>query len=173
VTSQAAKSNEQLRVLFVVDSHFPVIGGAESQALKLAIALRDRGVHVDFLTPQLDTKTPRSETHCGFSVKRFAYPHVKYLGTLFMMLNFARFLVANRKQYDFAHIHITRYLSATAGLVRPFIKLPVMTKISGFFEFEGGRMELIQIRSPARRLLGKKRSLAIAVVYGKSKVSMC
>ena len=142
-------------MLFVVDSHFPIIGGAESQALKLAIALRERGEHVDFLTPQLSLDDPLVDSHCGFDIKRFAYPHIKYLGTLFMMINFARYLIANRGKYYFVHIHITRYLSATAGVIRPFIKLPMMTKISGFFEFEGGVLDMQGGIHPINWLLRK------------------
>ncbi len=155
MTNQSANITDQLRVLFVVDSHFPVIGGAESQALKLAIALRERGEHVDFLTPQLELHDPLVDTHCGFDIKRFSYPHIKYVGTLFMMINFARCLIASRRDYDFVHIHITRYLSATAGLIRPFIKLPMMTKISGFFEFEGGVLDMEGGLQPINWLLRK------------------
>ncbi len=155
MTSQSSNGTGKPRVLFVVDSHFPVIGGAESQALKLAVALRERGGHVDFLTPQLDQSDPLVDTHCGFAIKRFSYPHVRYLGTLFMMINFARCLIASRRDYDFVHIHITRYLSATAGLIRPFIKLPMMTKISGFFEFEGGVLDMNGGFQPVNWLLRK------------------
>ncbi len=142
MSSESANSSYTLRVLYVIDSRFPAIGGAESQALKLAVALRNKGVHVDFLTPQIVLDQPLKENHLGFDIQRFSYPHIKYLGTIFMMINFARCLFAKRRQYDCIHVHIASYLSATAGLVRPYVKTPVMTKISGFFEFEGGILDM-------------------------------
>jgi len=39
------------------------------------------------------------------------------------------------------HIHITHLMAATAGFVRKQTGLPVITKISGFYEFEGGVLD--------------------------------
>ena len=135
-----------LRILFVVDSRFPNLGGAESQALKLANGLRAAGVHVDFVAPQVDPNTAASETVDGFRLTRIVYPHIKLLGTVYLLLSFSLFLIRNRNNYDYMHIHITRFLTAVAGLLRPIIKIPIITKISGFFEFEGG------ILDPRKRL---------------------
>ncbi|MGQ7844951.1 glycosyltransferase family 4 protein [Granulosicoccus sp. 3-233] len=130
-----------LRLLFAVDSRFPGLGGAESQALKLAVALRERGAHVEFVTPRVLTSQSMEETYHGFTVKRVDYPHIRWIGSLVLMVWFARYLMANRKQFDALHIHITHLLAASAGYVRRWTGLPVTTKISGFYEFEGGVLD--------------------------------
>jgi glycosyltransferase involved in cell wall biosynthesis len=142
-----------LRVLFVIDSRFPNLGGAESQALKLANGLRDAGVYVDFVAPQVDPGTAASDTVDGFKLTRIVYPHIKLLGTVYLLLSFSLFLIRNRKNYNYMHIHITRLLTATAGMLRPLVKIPIVTKISGFFEFEGGILDPRKRFNPLNVLL--------------------
>lgn len=138
---QSVASFEGLRLLFAVDSRFPGLGGAESQALKLAIALRERGAFVEFVTPRVLTSQTLEETFHGFTVKRVDYPHIRWVGSLFLMVWFARYLRANRNRFDAVHIHITHLLAASAGFSRQLTGLPVTTKISGFYEFEGGVLD--------------------------------
>lgn len=130
-----------LRLLFAVDSRFPGLGGAESQALKLAMALREQGAYIEFVTPRVLTSQSLEETFHGFTVKRVDYPHIRWIGSLVLMVWFARYLLANCKRFDALHIHITHLLAASAGFVRPWTGLPVITKISGFYEFEGGVLD--------------------------------
>ena len=130
-----------LRLLFAVDSRFPGLGGAESQALKLAIALRERGATVEFVTPRVLPSQSLEETFHGFVVKRVDYPHIRYVGSLVLMVWFARYLINNRQRFDALHIHITHLLAASAGYVQRWIGMPVTTKISGFYEFEGGVLD--------------------------------
>lgn len=130
-----------LRVLFAVDSRFPGLGGAENQALKLACALRERGIVVEFVTPRVLPSQAMTETVQGFTVNRIDYPHIRWLGSLVLMAYFARYLLSNRHRFDAVHIHITHLLAAAAGFVRPWIGMSVITKISGFYEFEGGVLD--------------------------------
>ena len=136
-----ASSLAGLRLLFAVDSRFPGLGGAESQALKLAIALRKRGAYVEFVTPRVLTSQSLEETYHGFTVKRVDYPHIRWIGSLVLMVWFGRYLLANRSRFDAMHIHITHLLAASAGYVRRWTGLPITTKISGFYEFEGGVLD--------------------------------
>lgn len=130
-----------LRLLFAVDSLFPGLGGAEGQALKLAVALRERGAYVEFVAPRVQTGQPVEDTYQGFIVRRLDYPHIRWIGSLVLMVWFARYLLANRKRFDALHIHITHLLAASAGYMRRWTGLPVTTKISGFYEFEGGVLD--------------------------------
>ncbi len=140
-TGQSAGSFKGLRLLFAVDSRFPGLGGAESQALKLAMALRERGASVEFVTPRVLASQALEETFHGFTVKRVDYPHIRWVGSLFLMAWFARYLRANRNRFDAVHIHITHLLAASAGFCRPVTGLPITTKISGYYEFEGGVLD--------------------------------
>jgi len=148
-----AQSTADLRILFVVDSRFPGLGGAESQAVKLAHALKDRGVHVEYVAPMVNAGEYDIDNYDGIPIRFIEYPHVKYLGSLFMMSKFALFLVRNKNEFDFMHVHVTRLLAATAGLVRPFSNIPIVTKISGYFEFEGGVLDQRKRLNPINALM--------------------
>ncbi|MFK8075902.1 MAG: glycosyltransferase family 4 protein [Granulosicoccus sp.] len=137
-----------LRILFAVESTFPGPGGAEAQALKLAVVMRDRGAYVEFVTPRVSASQPLEEVFKDFTVKRVDYPHIRWIGPLFLMVGFARYLRANAERFDAVHVHITYLMAATAGFVRSKTGIPVTTKISGFYEFEGGVLDQSKKYSP-------------------------
>ena len=135
------RNGQPLRVLFAVDSRFPGLGGAEKQSVKLAIALRQQGVHVEFVTPRIDDSQALAETYEGFRITRIDYPHIRWLGSLVVMARFTRYLINNAERFDAVHVHITHLMAAAAGYARTRSALPVTTKISGFYEFEGGVLD--------------------------------
>ena len=135
------KNGKPLRLLFAVDSRFPGLGGAESQALKLAIALREKGAQIEFIAPRVIDEHPLTDVHHGFKVTRIDYPRIRILGSLVVMARFARYLLANAERFDALHVHITHLMAAAAGYVRQRSGMPITTKISGFYEFEGGVLD--------------------------------
>lgn len=147
------RDGQALRVLFAVDSRFPGLGGAESQALKLAIALREQGVYVEFVTPRVQESQPLTETFHDFTVTRIDYPHIRWLGSLVVMARFALYLRKNDRRFDAVHIHITHLMAAAAGFVRSRVTLPVTTKVSGFYEFEGGVLDTAARFKPLNYLI--------------------
>lgn len=148
-----------LRILLAVDSRFPGLGGAESQALKLALALREQGAEVEFATPRVLLSQSLVEEFHGFTINRIDYPHVRWVGSLVLMVNFARYLINQASRFDAVHIHIAHLLAAAAGFSRSRCELPITTKISGFYEFEGGVLDSRQRFKPLNFLLrlGLKR----------------
>lgn len=138
---KVAENVGQLRVLFAVDSLFPGFGGAEKQALNLASALRERGAYVEFIAPQITAAQALEETIDGFTVKRIAYPQIPKLGALVLMARFTAYIHENAQRFDAVHVHITHLLAAAAGFARRKSQLNVVTKISGFYEFEGGVLD--------------------------------
>lgn len=135
------QDESDLRILFVIDSLFPGLGGAESQAIKLAQGLKSRGISVEYVAPRVVRDGYDQPDLDGVPLTFIDYPHIKFLGSIILMFKFAAFLLKRRGQYDCMHIHVTRLLAATAGVVRPYSKIPIVTKISGFFEFEGGVLD--------------------------------
>jgi len=89
------KSDTDLRILFAVDSRFPGLGGAESQAIKLAHALKDRGIHVEYVAPMVNAREYDMTEYNGIPIRFIEYPHIKLLGSVFMMGSFAIFLMKN------------------------------------------------------------------------------
>ncbi|MFK7893667.1 MAG: glycosyltransferase family 4 protein [Granulosicoccus sp.] len=147
-----------LRVLFAVDCLFPGSGGAENQAIKLATALRERGAQIEFIAPQINGQLPLQEQMDGFTVRRIAYPQVPKFGALVLIARFRQFLLDNADRYDAIHVHITHLLAAAAGFARKKLPLPVVTKISGFYEFEGGVLDQSRRFNPVNFLV--RRGLA-------------
>lgn len=142
-----------LRVLFAVDCEFPGLGGAEAQALKLAVSMRNRGAVVEFVTPRILPTQSLEESFHGFTIRRIDYPHVRFVGSLVLMAYFARYLRKNAHRFDAMHVHITHLMAATAGYVRKSTGLSVTTKISGFYEFEGGVLDQRKRFKPLNFLL--------------------
>ncbi len=152
-SSNLKKFRKPLRVLFIIDSRFPGLGGAENQAIKLAKGLRAEGVHVEFLAPQVMQEHGAHDEVDGFKITRIMYPHIKKVGAIIMLFRFALYLIKSRNDFDCHHIHITRTLTAVAGVIRPITGVPIITKISGFFEFEGGVLDPKKTFNPVNALM--------------------
>lgn len=133
--------DRKLRLLFVVDGTYPNYGGAETQARKLARAMIERGHEVRFVTPQVVPGHALEDVIDGCPVQRIAYPHIRLLGGFYLLFAFAWYLIKHRDDYDVIHVHITRLLAGVAGFLKPIHKTPVITKISGFYEFNGGVLD--------------------------------
>ncbi|MCB1754538.1 MAG: glycosyltransferase family 4 protein [Gammaproteobacteria bacterium] len=141
-------------VLFVVDSYFPAMAGAERQALVLARALRERGLKVEFVVPFLERWLPLEDEVEGFKIHRIDYPRIKFLGATLLMFNFSRYMMQHRHEYSYVHVHITKLLAACLGLLKPWLGLKVITKVSGHAEFTGGVLDKSKKYNPVYRLLG-------------------
>jgi len=153
VGDSSAQNESDLRILFVIDSLFPGLGGAESQAVKLAQALKARDISVEYVAPRVVQGAYDKAELDGIPLTFIDYPHIKLVGSIVLMFKFAAFLLKRRGQYDCMHIHVTRLLAATAGVVRPYSKIPIVTKISGFFEFEGGVLDQRKRLHPINALM--------------------
>ncbi|MDO6459854.1 glycosyltransferase family 4 protein [Granulosicoccaceae sp. 1_MG-2023] len=140
-------------VLFVVDSFFPAMGGAERQSLVLARSLRERGVRVEFVCPQLDKSMPLQDSVDNFPITRIPFWRVKFLGAFLLMANFALYMNRHRNDYSYIHVHITKLLAATLGMLRGRLGCAVITKISGHAEFSGGVLDRRRRFNPAYRMM--------------------
>jgi len=153
IGGDAVQNETDLRILFVIDSLFPGLGGAESQAIKLAQALKARNIHVEYVAPKVRNDICNQSELDGIPITYISYPHIKLLGSVVLMFKFGAFLIRRRDDYDCMHVHVTRLLAATAGIVRPYSKIPIVTKISGFFEFEGGVLDQRKRYKPINALM--------------------
>lgn len=151
--AHVAPDETDLRILFVVDSRFPGLGGAEVQAMKLAQGLKSRGIHVEYLAPSVIAGEYQESELGGIPITLIDYPHIKLLGSVVLMFKFGQFLIKHRGEFDCMHIHVTRLLAATAGVVRPWSRIPILTKISGFFEFEGGVLDQSKRHNPINAIM--------------------
>lgn len=147
-------SNEAkpVRVLFVVDSTFPGSGGAEAQARKLGKALTAKNVAMEFVSPRTQSYQSSFEMVDGIPCHRIKYPFIKFIGAGIMLVMFAWYLYKRRNDFDIIHVHITRLMASVAVAMRSITGVPVMAKISGYFEFKGGVLDPNAI-NPANAIL--------------------
>ena len=79
-----------LAVLMLLEGEFPSIGGAERQVETLSNALQSRGLGITVVVPRFNPSyAAGAAKHGDLEVWRIAYPPVRVLGSLFLMLRFA------------------------------------------------------------------------------------
>jgi glycosyltransferase involved in cell wall biosynthesis len=134
--------DQPVRVLMVLESHFPVYGGggAESQVRTLALRLRERGHRVTVLTPMSDPDVLplRIERHEGIPVFRIPYPRIRLFGSLVLWMRLIAFLYRHGRRYDAWHVHIAHHLGALTCMMGPRVGRTVVVKISGWWELKKG-----------------------------------
>ncbi len=130
-----------LRLLFIVDGHFPTSGGAEIQALRLAEVLRRRGHRVDFLAPQLPSDEILMPEYQDVPVQRLRVWRIPVVARLSLYLSFVAFLWRHRRDYDAVHVHMVSMLAPAPGWVQRWggwQQVRSIAKLGGPTEFEGG-----------------------------------
>lgn len=145
--------SRRIHVLMVLESAFPAHrgGGAESQVRTLARALRARHQKVTVLTPLTPLGPQQRVSRVdGVPVVRLPYPRVRLLGGPWLWLRTAAFLWSRRQRYDVWHVHIAHYLGAVCALLGPWLQVPVVVKVSGWWELDRGT--LAEHVSPMGRL---------------------
>jgi glycosyltransferase involved in cell wall biosynthesis len=105
------------RVLMIISFFYPHLGGAEQQALRLAVQLTKRGVHVAVLTRKFKG-FPSCEVIKGIPV----YRHIRTLPwgksfALTYMLSVFWFLLKKRHAYDIIHCHLLQGFHSVIAIV--------------------------------------------------------
>lgn len=128
-----------LSILMVIEAHFPSLGGAERQVETLANALLAMGHGVTVVAPRFDPRRPAgADRHGQLAIWRIAYPAIRLLGSLLMLVKLAWLLFAWRHRYDAIHVHIAHNMGAVAAVMGRLLGKPVVVKFSGWWEFEKG-----------------------------------
>jgi glycosyltransferase involved in cell wall biosynthesis len=140
------------RIVMVIESDYPSGdgGGAEAQVQLLARALA--GLEpVTVLAPLVPYGPPaEDELVEDTPVHRLRYPRVELLGGLVMLLRLAAWLVRHRRRIRVLHCHIAHNMAALCCAFGRLAGIPVVVKLTGMREFEGGILSAS--RSPAVRL---------------------
>jgi len=115
----------------------PVVGGAERQAEKLAVALTEAGCRVTILTPRLDPDSPDSERVNQVTIERFPltdlarrYPvsGIAVLNIPYIVWQIARAVGQRLEGADVLHCHLASLQTATAALAGRVVHIPVLCK---------------------------------------------
>jgi glycosyltransferase involved in cell wall biosynthesis len=128
----------------------PVVGGAERQAEKLAIALVAAGCQVTIVTPRIDTASPEREEHGGVSVVRFPLidlsrhcplPGVALLNIPYILWQIVRTLHPLLNGASALHCHIGSLQTAGAMLAARRRGIPTLCKAA----IAGNRSDLGEV----------------------------
>jgi glycosyltransferase involved in cell wall biosynthesis len=131
-------------VVMVLEAKFPAYGGggAESQVLTLGGCLVDRDVRIQVVVPRVaDGPQAERELVERLDVVRIAYPKIRLLGGMIMLVKLAWFLFAQRKHYQVIHAHIAHNMAAVATLMGNLLSKPVVVKLTGMRELVGGILD--------------------------------
>ena len=123
-----------MRVLMVIGQFYPIVGGAERQAQKLAKALMRRGVEVTVLTARRPRGAVAWELVDGIGVRRhFArgipLGHRERLQTFGYMMGLGYAMWKLRDSYDIIHVHQLMQGAFVAAYVGAATGRPVIAKV--------------------------------------------
>jgi glycosyltransferase involved in cell wall biosynthesis len=136
-----AKTNARRGLLMVLESAFPANGGggAESQVITLGKYFMRRGVEVTVVVPRVPYGPPA--THAvveGLPVLRIAYPMVRIVGGLILLIRLAVFLIRQRRRYSVIHVHIAHNMASVCCVVGRLLAKRVIVKLTGLTEMHHG-----------------------------------
>lgn len=125
------------RVIMPIHQFFPIVGGAEQQAQRLAINMVARGNHVTVLTGWWDRSIPQRDTIDGVEIYRNStlwscFSKFRLLNTLRLYTYEATlifFLWRRRRHYDLIHVHQALHAAAFSTLAAKLIGKKILIKV--------------------------------------------
>jgi glycosyltransferase involved in cell wall biosynthesis len=139
-----------LSVIMFCPQFRPVVGGAERQAEKLAIALVAAGCQVTIVTPRIDRASPERELRAGVAILRFrlmdlsrhcSLPGIALLNVPYMLWQIVRALRPLLTGASALHCHIGSLQSAGAMLAARRRGVPTLCKAA----IAGNRSDLGEV----------------------------
>lgn len=119
------------RVVLVTRRFWPLVGGAEIMAARLAAGLQARGAATTLLTARWHGDWPAEIEQHGVRVLRLAHPQQRVWGTWRYMQAVHRWLLRHRGEFDLVYVSMLKhdaYAAVTAGRKGRF---PVVLRAEG------------------------------------------
>lgn len=121
--------DKSTKILMIIDQFYPVIGGAEQQALRISRRLIKKGHTVSVLTRQSRPELKEYEEHEGIPIYRLPIVGVTGTSKLKGTIPAIRWLLKNRDKYDIIHCHGVNPVEWGALLASFVTKKPYVIKI--------------------------------------------
>ena len=161
VCQNRGRGNSVIRVLMITTRFYPVVGGAEKQAQKLAKKLVEKGLDVKVVTGWWDRKTPRKEMVDGIPVFRnftfwgmFGIRGIRKFGTYTYMVTLLLYLLRHRKEYDVIHVHSATFPAFVGVIAGKLLSKPTIVKVMTSGKLgDIKRMQENRIMSGTRQML--------------------
>ncbi|MFO7871843.1 MAG: glycosyltransferase family 4 protein [Kiritimatiellia bacterium] len=120
-----------MTVIFYIESFFPDPTGATYSAIRLAKALRDKGVQSSFIVDDRGEQYRDGGKYQGFDVQSFTLGQPGKFRKLRGLLRFTIHIVKHRKSFDVFHIHGGYYVTLfLCWWVKALTRSKVMLKIT-------------------------------------------
>ncbi|MGH7194487.1 MAG: glycosyltransferase, partial [Candidatus Saccharimonadales bacterium] len=119
------------RLVLITRRFWPLVGGAEMVAARLAAGLQARGAATTILTARWHREWPAEIEHHGVRVVRLNNPRLRGWGTWRYMQAVARWLKEHRASFDLVYVSMLKhdaYAAVTAGRRERF---PVVLRAEG------------------------------------------
>lgn len=127
LAGRESETSPSLRIGFLADSFFPIVGGAETMLDGLATRLTRRGDRVTVLAPYIRGRN--NKLNVNYQVKRFSRPSSKHFGVRQLLLPLAWHHW--QQKFDILHCN-SSYPSAYLGTTfKTWTKLPVVVRPHG------------------------------------------
>ena len=117
--------DSELRILMVIPSYFPLVGGAEKQTSGVAKSLEKISCDVTILT-RLLPNTKKIDIIDGISVIRLNATKNRAV----FLFNLLYFLFKNRKSYDIIHVHTLNSPAIISAIIGKLTGTPVVAKVT-------------------------------------------
>jgi glycosyltransferase involved in cell wall biosynthesis len=155
--SRAGRASETLGVAMLMRKFYPLTGGYQNQALRLATELRKKGFTVHVVTQRHGTLAPY-EVYQGIPIHRvFALPSGHLAAWSYLAFAFL-WMMRNRKRFQI--IHANRSSSGlVAGLIGFLLRKPVLYKLT--------RGDEIDVKGFRTTLLGRLKVRCLKHTVGK------
>ena len=123
----------QMRIQMVIGQFYPIIGGAENQALNLSKSLIRKNISVSVVTLRKGNLR-KFEYVKGIPVFRIFSPRIRCIGKYIYLVTFFLYLVKNRNNYDIIHIHQGLSPAFAAVLAGKILRKKTIIKIGNCSE---------------------------------------
>lgn len=114
------------KVLMVIPSYHPLVGGAELQLSKLSPELMREGILVEIITRLLSSSDQKFEIINGVRINRI-YSKKYPMGFAFAL---CFYLYKNRKKYDIIHVHTLNSPAIVCSIIGNFLSKKIFIKVT-------------------------------------------
>lgn len=125
----------RIRVLMVMPSYYPVVGGMEIQVERLIPHLREHGIDVSVLTRRSEG-TVRLEQHNGVEIRRVTVSGGPGVRSIAFTARGIADIVRNRRGIDILHAHSIMSPSTIAVVAGVLLRKPRIVTLHANYEFE-------------------------------------
>jgi len=119
-----------MNIIMIINSFYPLVGGAERQAQRISEVLFKEGINVKVLTRHHEGLEMNQNLN-GINVIRFKVGKIKKLRPVIFLIKTIFYIFVHRKSIDVVHGHSLNAPGLIVGLVKLLFKIPGVAKIAG------------------------------------------